>query len=162
MKCVFRLPMIATLLFLAACGRQHRHHPPVEWPALHAFDHEAERAEARVDAGADEAERHALSRALLAAGDILLDSPIPANVLSRSAVEARLQDVRDLLELLQTEGPSPDLLKAFDPVAHALMDAAGVPHVHEHDHAHGHDHAPDHESSHGRDPDDEPGHHHVH
>ncbi len=153
MKSLQRVMMVAGLVLLGACRQSAT--DTVEWPALKGMDYQAERAEARVDAGADAEELEAVSEAVIAAASVLMDSGVPANVASRSAVDARLEDVRDLLEALKAEPGSADVLKAFHPVVAGLMDAAGMPHVHEHtghaccdghdhDHDHGHDHDHDH------------------
>lgn len=146
------LGVVAGLIVLGGCGRQPVTET-VEWSELRGLDHQAERAEARVDAGADAEELEALSHAVIAAARALLDSGVPANVVSRSAVEARLQDVRDLAGALEEDPGAADVLKAFHPVVAELMEAAGMPHVHDHDHGHDHDHEHGHEHNHDHDHD---------
>lgn len=160
------LAAIAGLILFAACGRRPVDNTVV-WSELRSFDHQAERAEARVNAGADAEELEAVSRTLEASARALLASGVPPNVISRSEVDARLADIQDLLGALEEEPGAPDVLKAFHPVVHDLMVAAGMPHVH--DHAHGdaccpHD-APEKESEpdhhHGRGHSHDPDHEHA-
>jgi ABC-type nickel/cobalt efflux system permease component RcnA len=166
MKQLSTLSVLAGLVLFAACGRK-----PVDdtvvWSELRSFDFQAERAEARVNAGVDADELEAISKSVIASAKALLDSGVPPNVVSRSEVDARLEDIRDLLGALEEEPGAPDVLKAFHPVVHDLMVAAGMPHVHdhahegdccphdepdsEHDHHYdrGHGHDPDHEHAPG-------------
>lgn len=150
MKSVKGICVIAGLLLLGACGGRSGF-GSVEWPELKAFDHQVEQAEARVDAGADAEERSVLAQALKADGEALLASRIPSNVTSRAIVEARLQDIRDLLVELESNESSADVFKAFHPIVEGLMEAAGMPHVHDHDHDHGQDHDHDHDHNHDGD-----------
>ncbi|MCC5842842.1 MAG: hypothetical protein JJU05_01190 [Verrucomicrobia bacterium] len=164
MKSRNMLSLVAGLVLLGACRQSVT--DTVEWSELKGMDYQAERAEARVEAGADAEELEAVSEAVIAAARALLDSGVPANVVSRSAVDARLKDVKDLLGALEEDPGAADVLKAFHPVVAELMHAAGMPHVHDHghgqDHGHDHDHGHGHGHEHDHDHDHEHGHSHDH
>ena len=124
--------MILTLSLTNGCGR--RDAGAVVWPELQAFDVAAERAEARLDAGhADEAVP--LFEQIRQTAFALLESDVPGNVLNRPRVDSRLDDLRELVnELSAADTVDPQSLLAFHSIAEDLMDAAGMPHVHDHDH----------------------------
>jgi hypothetical protein len=129
---------LAFVLFSLGCGKKNT---AIVWPELQALDHAAESAEAKVKAGADAAQLAALAADLADKSGKLLASPVPAGVKSPDLVNLRLREIKDLHAALADPSVlTPSHLLAFHPVVAALLDAAGMPHVHEDDHDHDHDH----------------------
>lgn len=118
------------LLLLVACSHQHAH---VEWPELVAFDHATEELEGQLNQGLFRDEQTDSVAGLQVAGRNLIDSQIPANVASVQLVRHRLDELLALLENLdQAESLTAEQVKPFHALAEALMEAAGMPHVHDH------------------------------
>ena len=119
-------------LTLSQCGKP----TVVEWPALKEMDDWAEKGEAWADEGKVGEMRKALPE-LTAAGNKLLASAVPANARDPKAVAQTMGDFRDVISHLKKPGLSDDDLKvqvaAIHPLVASLMEASGLPHVHEHE-----------------------------
>jgi hypothetical protein len=133
------LMFLAFVLFSLGCGKKNA---VIVWPELQALDHATESAEAKVKASADPAQLAALAAELADKCVKLLASPVPAGVKSPDLVHLRLRELKDLHAALADPSVLTDAhLLAFHPVVAALMDAAGMPHVHDDGHDHDHVHA---------------------
>ncbi len=121
---------IMVLLLLLACTHQHT---DVEWPELRTFDHVAEELESQIDQDLSLDELTDQVDRLSAAGHALLKSPIPKNIASEQLVRHRLDELAALLnDLDQTEVLTTEYITPFHALAEALMEAAGMPHTHDH------------------------------
>lgn len=144
--------LTALLLFVSACGPtestgSQSSGETVDWPALKTLDHQVIEMEALMnmentaDLLAQQVGRVLGTMSTLQAGGV------PANVKQPELVEQKMEELRALaLEIQQSAdnlGEAP--LAALHPLVADVMEAAGMPHVHdEHEHDHHHDHDHDH------------------
>jgi hypothetical protein len=125
---------------VTACGKKHE---VLVWPEVMALDETVEKAEVLVDTDESSATLIQLAADLSGKTGMLLASSIPAGVKSPERVALRLQELMDLQSALADSSHlDKSHILAFHPVVEGLMEAAGMPHVHEkgHDHEHDHEH----------------------
>jgi len=122
--------------------------PGIQWESLHDLDELAEQAEEAGGQG-DAAALNDLANKIRPIALRVASDTLPTGVHDPNQVQILQQDLRNLAANLPDEHlpiPETDLrqtLKAFHPIVEHLMEAAGMPHVHEHekegqDHDHGH------------------------
>jgi len=108
----------------------------VQWPALKDMDEWAEKGEGWAEEGKIADMRKALPD-ILSAGEKLAASAVPGNAKDPAAVAQTMGDFKDLLNHLKKPGLTDDDLKvqvgAIHPLVAKLMEASGLPHVHEHE-----------------------------
>jgi len=127
LACVLGLP-----LALASCGRQDS--AVVEWPEMRAFDELVVVAEGYVLAGESEGAL-AMREALAEAARELPPGSAPSNARRPREVEGLLEDLASVTDRLSDpdldEETMGTLVLGMHPLVDKLMEAAGMPHVHE-------------------------------
>lgn len=125
---------------------------PVSWPHLRELDEFAEQAEQGVDQKDVPALRALLPKLAAKAKQVATD-PLPEGVHQAKQTKALQNDLLALVPELSATGLNDqqvsDLAEGVHPIVVALMEAAGLPHVHEDEaeedgdhHEHEHHHAP--------------------
>lgn len=129
-----RFTLIIGFVALVSCGGGPvDEDPAVEWPELVAFDDVAYRAEgfAKVK---DRGGLVNLLPKVLETGRAISAQTIPGNVANRQKVEQVLGDLSSLVEGLAENDISDDqlfsLTEGLHPVVAALIESAGMPHIH--------------------------------
>lgn len=110
----------------------------VKWDSLKKLDELAERCEALADTN-DVAELRKLVGPVKAAAVIVAADPVPAGAKAPELVKVLQADLQSLTDSLTDSGTQADaevaaILAGIDPIVGKLMEAAGMPHVHEDDH----------------------------
>lgn len=145
--------VLLVLPFLSCPGRE-----PAAWSNLRQLDELCERAE-QLMAKDDHTALRVLRPDLVTKARQVADDPLPAHAPQVKQAGALQDDLRALAKELNAPELSNESLKelceGLHPIVARLLEAAGLPHVHEdhdqddethhhyHDHEHGHDH--DHE-----------------
>lgn len=158
MKAFYLLPAVWVLILAAGCSGPEGYESPsgsaaagkeaLEWDALRGLDELAVEAE-RVPEG-DEAALRAAASKLKAQIATLTGGEIPAGVENPERTELLLNDLRGLMDAMgDTSATETAALRgavgAVHPIVEQLMEASGVPHVHDHGDNHDHDHEDDHD-----------------
>lgn len=107
----------------------------VEWDSLKKLDVLAERCQALSEAN-DVAELRKLVKPVKAAMAIVVADPMPVGAKAPDQVKVLQSDLKSLADALTDTGAQADaelvaILAGIDPVVGKLMEAAGMPHVHE-------------------------------
>ena len=108
----------------------------VKWDSLKKLDDLAERCEALSETN-DVAALRKLAGPVKAAAAIVATDPVPAGANAPDQVKVLQADLQSLTDAL-TDSGQPDaevaaILAGIDPIVGKLMEAAGMPHVHEND-----------------------------
>ena len=140
------VPVLIVLPFLSCWASE-----PATWPNLRQLDELSERAEQFI-AKDDRAALRVLLPDLVAKARLVADDPLPAHAPQAKQARALQDDLRALAKELNAPSLSDESLKelaeGLHPIVARLLEAAGLPHVHEdhdkdddpHHHEHGHDH----------------------
>lgn len=145
--------VLLVLPFLSCWGGE-----PASWPHLRQLDELSERAEQLI-AKDERATLRMLLPDLVKKSLLVADDPLPAHAPQAKQAGALQDDLRALAKELNAPGLSDesmkDLSEGLHPIVARLLEAAGLPHVHEdhdqddephhHDHDHDHEHGHDHE-----------------
>ncbi|MBK1883766.1 hypothetical protein JIN85_15210 [Luteolibacter pohnpeiensis] len=127
------LPLAVVVFFcLASIGFSEE---VVKWPNLRKLDEVAEKCEALSEIKDIKALRNIATTAKLASEAVEKDK-IPANAKDPHKIKTLQSDLKSLTDLLDHPATQDgeevmDLLAGIHPIVEQLMEAAGMPHVHE-------------------------------
>lgn len=148
------IPIVLLIaVFVIGCGNQNAQEEVVTWAQLRVLDELSESAMSHTGTE-DSAEFTNTVAELFGAAKLLCSSEPPANAKNLEQVKLLQTDLSGLIGDDPASLNQKDLnerIEAIHAVAVKLMEAAGMPHVHDHDHEHEeHDHEEhDHEEHEG-------------
>jgi hypothetical protein len=127
--------LTTSALLLCACLAGCRNHVVVQWPDLKQLDDLAERCEALCDQKDVAALRKIAEDVKAAAITVALD-PVPDGARQPDAINALQSDLSSLADSIrdpvhQDGAELTTILAGVHPIVEKLMEAAGMPHVHE-------------------------------
>lgn len=148
---------LSLVLFTSACSQNPESEGTtntdvVQWEALSELDELAVHLEGYVEDNDLEHVRGHVEE-LQTTGQTVVEGPVPENVKNPEKVKQIQTDLKNVMDNMTNELISDDqmlssLILSLHPIVENLMEAAGVPHVHEHDDEH------DHDDEHGHDHDE--------
>ncbi len=133
LDCFSSFLLISLTCWICSCERQAGSGAAVEWPELVAFDELAYQMEGHAKIKDAEGIRGMLGPLLDSGRAVSIDT-MPSNVANQPMVEQTLGDLTSLVGGLGSESVPDEelfsLVEGLHPVVEALIEAAGMPHIH--------------------------------
>ncbi len=144
---------LCIVLLISACSQNQESKgrtstDVVQWKALSELDELAEHLESDVkDNDLEHVREHIAD--LQAAAKEVIENPPPKNSKNPEKIKLIQADLKSLIDNITDELVSNDqmltsLVMSLHPIVESMMEAAGVPHVHDHEDHEGHEHDDNH------------------